>query len=95
MSIYDKNKVLFLPFTTKKADNAKVPSLIPHECDIFKCCASYIQSDFEDWDAKIPVAEVPKFEMKSILSDDNEPVYEGTLNFPEIMKKISKERATI
>ena len=64
MSIYDKNKVLFLPLTTKKADSAKIPALIPHECDIFKCCASYIQSGFEDWDAKMPVVEEPKREIK-------------------------------
>jgi hypothetical protein len=29
MRIYDKNKVLFLPLTTKKTDTAKVPLLIP------------------------------------------------------------------
>ena len=52
MSIYDKNKVLFLPLTTKKADDIKVPSLIPIDCDIFDCCASYIKEDYEDWDIK-------------------------------------------
>jgi hypothetical protein len=35
MSIYDRNKVLFLPLTTKKADDNKVPALIPVNCDIF------------------------------------------------------------
>jgi hypothetical protein len=72
MSIYDKNKVLFLPFTTKKADNAKIPALVPNECDIFKCCASYIQDDFENWDAKIPVAEEPKREIKVKKDDDDD-----------------------
>ena len=73
MSIYDKNKVLFLPLTTKKADSSKIPALIPHECDIFKCCASYIQDDFEDWDAKIPVVEAPKREIK-VKKDDEDDV---------------------
>ena len=35
MSIYDKNKVLFLPLTTKKAYDIKVPALIPINCDSF------------------------------------------------------------
>ena len=52
VSIYDKNKVLFLPLTTKKADDIKVPALIPVDCDIFDCCASYIKEDYEDWDIK-------------------------------------------
>ncbi len=63
-SIYDKNKVLLLPLTTKKADDMKVPSLIPIDCDIFDCCASYIKEDYEDWDIKFqtdkPVQPVEK-----------------------------------
>ena len=36
LSIYDKNKVLFLPLTTRKAD-CVAPQLCPIDCDIFKC----------------------------------------------------------
>ena len=95
MSIYDKNKVLFLPLTTKKADNTTIPALVPIDCDIFKCCASYIQEDFEDWDAKFQVEEPTKqnFEFKSNEVDENTQ-YDGTLNFNEIITKLSKERAT-
>ena len=57
MSIYKKNSVLLLPLTTEKFDNDgnifKVPSLKPVDCDLFKCCASYIQEDFEDWDKNL------------------------------------------
>ena len=61
MSIYDDNKVLYLPLTTYKKTMKKecmscttVPSLEPVDCDIFKCCASYIQEDFEDWTTRNP-----------------------------------------
>lgn len=49
-SIYDKSKTLYLPLTNKKKDG-KVPPLIPVDCDVFDCCASYIEEDYEDWDA--------------------------------------------
>ena len=58
-SIYDKNKVLFLPFTKKKKD-IDVPPRKPYNCDIFNFCASYIKEEYEDWDLKIP--EEPKKE---------------------------------
>ena len=72
LSIYDKNKVLFLPLTTKKADNNNVPALIPIDCDIFDCCASYIKEDYEDWDLKIPVFEEQKIIYKKIIDEDDE-----------------------
>ena len=37
MSIYDSNKVLFLPLTTKKTDGSKIPPLTPVDCEIFDC----------------------------------------------------------
>ena len=94
MSIYDKNKILFLPLTTKKV-GCDVPSLNPIDCSIFECCASYIKEEFEDWDAKIPkepVKEEVKF--SSVLCDSEEVAYDGKLNFNEIMTKLSKKRAT-
>lgn len=96
MSIYDKNKVLFLPLTTKKV-GIDVPPLKPYNCDIFNCCASYIKKEYEDWDLKIPVVEEPKkLEVKfnDELYDNTEITYDGTLNFNEIMTKLSKDRAT-
>jgi len=51
LSIYDKNKILFLPYTSKKVD-CDAPILTPVGCDVFKCCASYIEDDFEDWSLK-------------------------------------------
>jgi len=73
MSIYDKNKVLFLPLTTKKADDNKVPALIPVDCDIFDCCASYIKENYEDWDTKFKVEEPkPKAIIKPVIEEDND-----------------------
>jgi len=96
MSIYDKNKVLFLPLTTKKADDNKVPALIPVDCDIFDCCASYIKKDYEDWDIKCKVEEPRKEEVKfkENLCDDAKTEYDGNLIFEVIMRKLSKDRAT-
>jgi len=48
LSIYDKNKVLFLPLTTQKNHGVAPPSC-PINCDVFKCCASYVEEDFEIW----------------------------------------------
>jgi hypothetical protein len=59
LSIYDKNKVLFLPLTTQKADGV-APQLCPIDCDIFKCCASYVEEDFEDWTLKYEKAQDEK-----------------------------------
>jgi hypothetical protein len=56
MSIYDDNKCLYTPLTTKK-NNGKVPPLTPINCSIFDCCASYIQEDYEDWDIKFEKKE--------------------------------------
>jgi SMC interacting uncharacterized protein involved in chromosome segregation len=68
--------------------------LTPIDCDVFDCCASYIQEDYEDLDRLVPKIEKPKFEMKTNLCDDDEAVRECKLNFAEIMQKLSKERAT-
>jgi len=109
MSIYDKNKILFLPLTTEKTDGIKVPPLQPVECDVFNCCASYIKEEYENWDAKIPketfreelqrVINTPLAvnndeEFKSELFDVVETAYDGSLNFTEIITKLSKNRAT-
>ena len=96
MSIYDKNKVLFLPLTTKKV-GIDVPPLKPYNCDIFNCCASYIEEKYENWDLKMLTVEEPKKEevkFNAELYDNTEITYDGTLNFNEIMTKISKDRAT-
>jgi len=83
MSIYDKNKILFLPLTTKKTDNKAVPSLNPINCDIFDCCASHIKENYEDWDSKFK-EEQKKEDVKKmvqpseIIDDDND--YDETPN---------------
>ena len=55
-SVYDNARVLYLPFTSQKLDtktntNFDVPKLEPDNCNAIKCCASWIEETFEDWDA--------------------------------------------
>lgn len=50
--MYEAYGILFLPFTTKKADG-EVPILKPVDCNFLKCCASYLEDDFEDWNEKV------------------------------------------
>jgi hypothetical protein len=101
LSIYQKNKIFSLPFATKKDkinndnNDEKPTSLKPEEdnYNLFDYCASYIQEDYENWDDKIQ----NKIEFITTLYDDDnkeKEKYNGNLNFPEIMEKLSKERAT-
>ena len=77
MSIYDKNKILFLPLTTEKTDGFKVPPLQPVECDVFDCCASYVKEEYEDWDIKFQEEEEEKTQFKVELFDVVETTYDG------------------
>ena len=63
LSIHDKNEVLFLPLTTQKA-NGVAPQLCPTDCEIFKCCASYVEEDFEDYTLKCEKAKGEKILQK-------------------------------
>lgn len=93
-SVYSLNRRLFTPLTTKKRE-CEVPKLKLIKGSIFDCCASYIEEDYEDLDLKVKVPEEDKLEFKlSLYDDDNETVYDGNLNFHEIVMKLSKERAT-
>jgi hypothetical protein len=95
MSIYDSNKVLFLPLTTQKTDGSKIPPLTPVDCEIFDCCASYIKEEFEDWDMIFKNENIePEINQINILCDEEESVYNVNLNFTEIMTKLNKVRAT-
>jgi len=85
MSIYDKNKVLYLPLTFKKV-NEYVPPLTPVDCHIFKCCASYIQEDFEDFN---PVEE-PILNIKSQDIEDTEKEDKDIESENENMNKYDK-----
>lgn len=100
MNIYKKSQILLLPLTTKKFDTDfsifDAPALIPVNCDIFDCCASYIKEEYEDWDLKFKIPEEPKKDLNfnAAFCDETELTYEGNLNFTEIILKLSKERAT-
>ena len=84
-SIYDVNKVLYVPLTTiKKSTDKKtkdiikknVPKLIPNNCDIFKCCASYIEEDFEDYSVKY-IEEVkvkPDVKFDNVIKDADDDI---------------------
>ena len=100
LSIYDKNKILFLPLTTRKV-NEDVPPLTPINGSIFECCASYIQEDFEDYDVKIkssspiiiqePEIYYKKVETEEEEDNDNE---KGVDFIKNIISKLSSKRAS-
>lgn len=75
MQIYNPNRVLFLPLTTKKTNNDKHPALLPVDCEIFDCCASYILEEYEDWDLKIEAKQ-----------DILESKQDKTLSYKEVTK---------
>jgi hypothetical protein len=103
LSLYDTNKVLLLPLTTnkttKKKDgcilNTHVPSLEPFECDIFKCCASYIEEDFEEYIIKKPdTVETETEKIDKIIKDDAKDTQFTIKRLQEIIDHLSKDRAT-
>jgi len=105
LSLYDTNKVLLLPLTTNKTtkkkdgciQNTRVPSLEPFECDIFKCCASWIEEDFEEYIIKKP-DELASPEIDKIIKDntiDNAKDTQFTIKkLQNIIDNLSKDRAT-
>jgi hypothetical protein len=106
-SIYDVNKVLYLPLTTiKKSNNKKtkeiitknVPALMPNNCDIFKCCASYIEENFEDYSMKNPVKqEVKQYVKEDIVKDNDTDVVDTKYIIGKIssyISKFNKDRST-
>lgn len=50
--IYNNYSILYAPFTSSKVDKyhniIKVPPMIPVDCSVFDCCASYIREDWKD-----------------------------------------------
>lgn len=90
--VYSTNRRLFTPLSTKKR-NLVVPQLKVIKGSIFGNCATYIEEDFEDLDLKVKVPE-EDIKFNNIFCDDHKTVYDGNLNFNEIMTKLSKKRAT-
>lgn len=71
-NIYTKNRLLALPLTTEKFKD-KVPELQIIEGDIFDCCATYIEEDYEDWNNVEILNEIKLFEeikTKTKINDD-------------------------
>jgi hypothetical protein len=61
---------------------------------ILDCCATYIKEDYINLDEYVPKQEEEKPQFKFELFDVVETTYDGSLNFTEIMTKLSKARAT-
>lgn len=97
-SIYDKNRKMFLPLTNMKLKK-KVPQMKLIKGDLFDCCATYIQEDYEDLDLRVETkvikeeSDVDKL-LKRFNDMEIDKEEETTLNFIEIMTKLSKKRAT-
>lgn len=89
MTIYGDARVLLLPLTSQKfkSENKQfdvydVPKLILGNTDnIFDCCASYIEEDYEDYDEKYDIPPIVK------KPNDNEP----TIKYDKILKDIDDE----
>ena len=99
MSIYDKNKILFLPLTNEKTNGEKVPELKPIDFkDIFSCCASYIEENYEDYDLKFikTEPEVKKEVVSNTEDDCNEFNEEGEDNnkYLKLCKAIEKLKSS-
>jgi hypothetical protein len=99
MSIYDDNKVLYLPLTTYKKTMKKacmscttVPSLEPVGCDIFKCCASYIQEDFEDWTNRNPdiIKKEKSVVIEEVVKDNDNDVIDTKYIISKLSTYINK-----
>ena len=95
LSIYDTNKVLFLPLTTEKVGE-KVPPLKPIDCSILECCASYVGENYEDWDVLYKKEEVIKIEVNKEVEeeDDDEDNNVNISKLQELITKLKKNRAT-
>jgi hypothetical protein len=98
MSIYKQNGLLHTPFTTKKKDG-DAPALLPIDCNVFDCCASYILPEYEDWDIKMKKNEILNENVvipKTMNDFDEKYCDEDTttdLDLDEICTKFSKKRA--
>ena len=99
-SIYKDKAVLYIPLTnikksidnkTKKVIVKNVPDLMPNNCDIFKCCASYIEEDFEDYSMKNPVKqEVKQYVKEDIVKDNDTDVVDTKYIISKLSSYISK-----
>jgi len=91
-SIYNPNRRYFLPLSDRKRD-FPVPPIMVKYGSILDCCATYIKEDYINLDEYVPKEE-EKPQFKAELFDVVETTYDGSLNFTEIMTKLSKDRAT-
>lgn len=90
--IYNPNRRLYLPLSDRKRD-FQVPPLMVKYGSVLDCSATYILEDYINLDEYVPKEEEkPKFKVE--LFDVVETTYDGSLNFTEIMTKLSKVRAT-
>jgi hypothetical protein len=91
MSIYYKNKILFLPLTTKKV-GCDVPSLL---IALYLNAVPHILKK----NLKIGILKIPKESVKeevkssSVLCDSDEVAYDGKLNFNDIMTKFKQTKS--
>ena len=92
-SIYNPNRRYFLPLSDRKRD-FQVPPLMVKYGSILDCCATYIKEDYINLDEYVPKQEEEKPQFKFELFDVVETTYDGSLNFTDLMTKLSKTRAT-
>jgi len=100
-SVYSKHRQLHLPLTNMKAFE-KVPQLKLIKGDLFDCCATYIEEDYEDLDLRVKtkpkkdVSDVDKllFKYEKILNEDDNKYNDKTYDFiKDIINKLNIKRA--
>jgi hypothetical protein len=100
--VYSKNRQMLLPLTNMKAFE-KVPQMKLIKGDIFDCCATYIDEDYEDLDLRVKtqpkkeLTDVDKLIMKyeKILNEDDDNKFnDKTYDFiKDIINHLSSKRA--
>ena len=97
--VYSKKRQMLLPLTNMKAFE-KVPQLKLIKGDIFDCCATYIEEDYEDLDLRVVKKEsdVDRFFNKikdmDIKDEEDENDNDKYLKLQKIINLLTEKRST-
>ena len=98
MSVYDKNRGVYCPYTTKKCNvDRELPPFLPEgDAHISKYLISYIQEDFSDWDEKFP-KRIEKPESPKVQSSIQDEILKSKCEDYDLIKSLveclNKDRA--
>lgn len=96
--VYDTNRKMFLPLSNMKLKK-KVPQLKLIKGDLFDCCATYIQEDYEDLDLKVVKEEsdvdklLKRFNDVDIKDEDDEDDDDKYLKLKKLINRLKEKRS--